>query len=132
VRYLLDTDVLIDNQRGRPYATTWLADRAADGLAVSVVSVAELYIGAYRQTDPQAHLRYIRSLLAILRVVELDVAIVERFAREHADLRHRGQLIPDFDLLIAATALEANLTLVTRNRRHFERINGIMLEVIEP
>jgi tRNA(fMet)-specific endonuclease VapC len=53
--------------------------------------------------------------------------IVERFARQRAALRRQGQLIPDMDLLIAATALEENLTLVTRNIRHFERIPELRL-----
>jgi predicted nucleic acid-binding protein len=53
--------------------------------------------------------------------------IVERFARQRAALRRQGQLIPDIDLLIAATALEENLTLVTRNIRHFERIPELRL-----
>lgn len=107
--YLIDTDILIDNQRRNNYATTWLAENVDAGLAVSVVSVAELYIGAYRQPDPQAHLDYIGSLHATLRFVDLTEAIAERFAREHADLRRRGLLIDDFDLLIGATALEGTL-----------------------
>jgi predicted nucleic acid-binding protein len=49
------------------------------------------------------------------------------FARTRAGLRARGILIPDLDLLIAATALEHDLTLLTRNRRHFDRITGLKL-----
>ena len=47
-----------------------------------------------------------------------------------AFLRRQGQLIPDLDLLIAATALAHDLTLVTRNRRHFSRI--LSLRLYEP
>ena len=53
--------------------------------------------------------------------------IAERFARLRAALRQHGQLIPDMDLLIAATALDADLALVTRNVRHFERIAELKL-----
>lgn len=42
-------------------------------------------------------------------------------------LRAEGRLIPDFDVVIAATALAHDLTLVTRNRRHFDRIAGLTL-----
>jgi predicted nucleic acid-binding protein len=42
-------------------------------------------------------------------------------------LRRQGNLIPDFDLLIAATALRHDLTLVTRDTAHFERIEGLQL-----
>ena len=52
---------------------------------------------------------------------------MRRFARLRGELRQRGLLIPDPDILIAATALTHNLTLVTRNRRHFERIPDLPL-----
>ncbi len=52
---------------------------------------------------------------------------MERFAELRAYLRRRGQLIPDFDLLIGATALQHNLTLLTFNRRDFERIPHLAL-----
>jgi tRNA(fMet)-specific endonuclease VapC len=52
---------------------------------------------------------------------------MEVFARTRADLRRSGQLIADLDLLIAATALHHDLTLLTRNVRHFARIPGLRL-----
>ena len=50
-----------------------------------------------------------------------------RFARVRGDLRVQGLLIPQADLFIAATALHHDLTLVTRNRRRFDRIPGLTL-----
>jgi predicted nucleic acid-binding protein len=52
---------------------------------------------------------------------------MERFAYLRAELRRRGQLFPDLDLLIAATALQHDLTLLTRNVRHFNRIPDLRL-----
>jgi len=58
---------------------------------------------------------------------------MQRFARFRGELRRRGQIIPDPDLRIAATAIEHGLTLVTRNRRNrrnrrdFDRIPGLAL-----
>jgi predicted nucleic acid-binding protein len=52
---------------------------------------------------------------------------MERFARIRAELRSQGQLIPDLDILIAASALEYELSLVTRNTRHFRRIPGLSI-----
>ena len=54
-------------------------------------------------------------------------AVMLRFARMRSELRRQGNLIPDFDLLIAATALEHDLILMTRNTRHFARIAGLRL-----
>jgi predicted nucleic acid-binding protein len=52
---------------------------------------------------------------------------MERFAEVRSFLRHRGQLIPDFDLLIGATALHYELTLLTFSRRDFQRIPDLKL-----
>ncbi len=52
---------------------------------------------------------------------------MDQFAVLRADLRRRGQLIPDLDLLIAATALSHDLALLTRNVRHFARIPGLRI-----
>jgi tRNA(fMet)-specific endonuclease VapC len=50
---------------------------------------------------------------------------MDRFAQTRTLLRSQGMLIPDMDILIAATALAHNLTLLTRNVRHFQRIPGL-------
>ncbi len=62
------------------------------------------------------------------RVVTLTDAIVVRAADIYADLRSRGELIGDADILIAATALVEGLVLVTNNRDHFARISGLRLD----
>jgi len=59
--------------------------------------------------------------------VGLSRPILRRFALLRGDLRARGQIIGDPDLLIAATALHRDMTLVTRNTRHFSRIVGLKL-----
>jgi tRNA(fMet)-specific endonuclease VapC len=52
---------------------------------------------------------------------------MEIFGRTRSGLRRAGQLIPDLDLLIGATALHHDLILLTRNRRHFTHIPGLRL-----
>jgi len=68
-----------------------------------------------------------RAFLADYAVLPVTESVAATFARTRARLRRRGQLIPDMDLLIAATALTYGLSLVTRNRRHFGRIDGLRL-----
>jgi predicted nucleic acid-binding protein len=60
-------------------------------------------------------------------MVPLTDPVMETFARIRADLRRGGRLISDLDLLIAATAIHHDLTLITRNVRHFERIPALSI-----
>ncbi len=71
--------------------------------------------------------------MTFLRGVTLfstDEETARIFGRERGQLRRAGQIIGDMDLLIAATALQHNLTLLTNNRRHFERIEGLRIESV--
>ena len=65
--------------------------------------------------------------MASIEVLYLNEAIARIFAQERRRLRSIGALIGDFDLLIGATAIHHNLTLLTNNRRHFERIEGLSI-----
>jgi tRNA(fMet)-specific endonuclease VapC len=125
MRYLVDTDWLIDALVGLPEAVATLECLASSGLGISIISVGEVYEGAYRTADPTARLARCRAFLSPFPVLPLTDPIMERFAKTLAALRQQGDLIPDLDLLIAATAMEHDLTLLTRNRRHCERIPGL-------
>lgn len=127
MRCLVDADWLIDAAIGRPAAAGTLDRLSGDGLAVSIIAVAELYEGAFGTPDPEATLASFREFLGDYAILPLTDKIIESFARMRAAPRRQGQMIPDMDLLIAATALAENLTLVTRNRRHFERVPGVRL-----
>ena len=96
-------------------------------VAVSIVSYGELFEGAHGAPDPARQLARYRAFLARFPVVPLSDPIMETFARVRADLRARRQLIPDFDLAIAATAITHDLALLTRNLRHFSRIPELTL-----
>ena len=125
--YLADSDRLIDALVGRPDAVRTLDRLSAEGVAVSIVSYGEIFEGAYGAPDPAAQLAHFRAYLARFPVVPLSDPVMARFAFHRAKLRDAGLLIPDFDLAIAATALEHDLMLVTRNRRHFGRIGCLRL-----
>jgi tRNA(fMet)-specific endonuclease VapC len=70
----------------------------------------------------------LEEFLAGVNVIGVSEQISKRFGHLRGTLRQLGQRIPDFDLLIAATAIEHNLTLLSNNRRHFERISGLRIE----
>jgi tRNA(fMet)-specific endonuclease VapC len=125
VSYLVDTDWVIDGLGGHGLE---VLDRLSEhGLAVSMVTLGEVFEGAHVFPDPEEKLRAYREFLSGYRVLPVSEGIMERFAGLRAGLRRQGTLIPDFDLVIAATALEHGLTLLTRNTKHFTRVPAIQL-----
>lgn len=125
MKYLLDTDVVIDHLRRKKILTEQLLNNGT----ISIITLGELIYGAYKSAYPQKSLITLKEDLAILdfEVININEMNVAEFGRIKADLEIRGERLDDFDLLIASTALVNNLVLVTRNKKHFKRIKGLKL-----
>ncbi len=126
--YLLDTDTLIYSLKGDPAVVANLNRHRRDPMAVSVISLMELYYGAYKSQRVESNLAKVRALEWGFRVLPVGPELAETFGSLKAGLESRGLPLDDFDLSLAATALSQNLVLVTNNGRHFERIEGLRLE----
>ncbi len=100
------------------------------GVGISAISVAELYDGIPGAHDPDQSERELTELVGQFDLLEVDVEIARLFGFERYRLRRRGEPIGDMDLLIAATAVRHDLTLLTNNRRHFDRIPDLAVESI--
>ena len=125
--YLLDTDWAIDAFRRPEARSALLRHIAPSRIGVSRVTIAELYEGAFSSVDPQSRLTSIRLFVSPFRIIEIDDPIAVAFAKLRAFLYRRGEGLANFDLLIAATALRHDLTLLTFNRRYFARVPGLRL-----
>ena len=121
-RYLVDTDWIIDVLHNQQFAADTLEELAPDGLAKSVITYGELWEGAMFSLDPRVALRALDSFLQSKELLTLTTDTMQLFGEFRGTLRQAGQPIGDFDLLIAATAVEHDLTLITRNVRHFQRL----------
>lgn len=124
---LADTDCMIDFlKRKDPANSRVRAAFVAKELAVSAVTAYELYFG--EPSGPgRADLDRLLREIDVLAVTQTRAAI----AAEHgAALARAGMRLAVPDLLIAGTAIEAELPLITRNVRHFSRVPG--LEIIDP
>jgi predicted nucleic acid-binding protein len=127
VRYLVDTDWAIHYLNDHPAISQRLDELKLEGLAPSVVSMAELYEGVYYSTDPIGNAQDLQDFLGGVSILGLDVETAQVFGRHRGRLRAARTIIGDFDLLIGATALRHDLTLLSNNRRHFELIEGLRL-----
>lgn len=127
MKYLVDTDWVVDYLKGKSPAVNELARLSDDGLAISVITYGEIYEGIYFASDPQSSERGFLLFLRLVKVLGLSRQVMKRFARLRGELRRKGQLIGDPDLLIAATALQHKLTLLSRNLSDFQRVPALEL-----
>jgi predicted nucleic acid-binding protein len=120
--YLIDSDVLIDISRDRPEAIDYV-DTLPDPWMISQVTAMELLVGARDKRE----VAYLDAFLSSYPIDPLIAAIGERayqllkgYAKSHG--------LHVFDSLVAATALEEGLTLVTKNQRHFAIVNQLIVQ----
>ena len=127
--YLVDTDWIVDVLHGQETAIHTLLQLAPQGLAVSLISYGELYEGAYYAShNREAALAGVQTFLTGKELISLTTRIMECFAIVRGQLpRSLRQQLGDMDLLIAATALTHNLTLVTRNWKDFQHVPNLTL-----
>lgn len=128
--YLFDTDAISELLRPRPLQAylEWLKKIAREDQYASAVTIGELFKGAYRSRANERHLQNIEErVLPAVTPLPYDVATARVFGQIRAQLEEAGQILPDADLQIAATALYHNLELVTGNLRHFQRIPNLRI-----
>jgi len=125
--HLLDTGWIIRHLRASRDFTAAISRIGAGRLAVSIVALAELAEGIYRASDPAAARSAVEAFLSDKAVLRLTPQICDLFGSLRAELRGQNLLIGDIDLFIASTSLESLLTLLTTNRKHFERITGLRI-----
>ncbi len=128
MKYLIDTDWMIDHMKGEDRIVRKLKILAPEGMAISVITLAEIYEGVYHSKDPAKSQQLLDDFLAPeLEVLNVDQEICKVFGRERGKLRRLKKTISDFDLLIASTTLHYDLTLLTNNRRHYEMVEGLKI-----
>lgn len=128
--FLIDTDWVIDHFNGMAQVTLRLKELEPQGLGLSVISVAELWEGVFFSRDPRRSQIMLEEFLSGVVILGLDEEVCKRFGQLRGSLRKLGKRIGDFDLLIAATALQHSLTLLTNNQKHFADIAGLQIESV--
>ena len=132
--YLLDTNVLTELRRKLPDARVlhWFSQRPATTLYLSVLTLGEIRKGIEVLPDPARRLTLLDWLETRLpaffagRILPIDAAVAYRWGRMVAQA---GRPVPAIDSLLAATAEQHGLTLVTRNLRD---VKGLAVQVINP
>lgn len=130
-QYLLDTNICIHYLKGDFDLKNKVRQIGRINCYISEITLAELLFGAENSSPAryQENLKRVhRFELAFSAQTLPTVTGFSIYAKEKARLRKSGRIVGDFDLLIGATALRYNLTLVTRNTKDFTNLAGIQLE----
>lgn len=131
MKYLIDTDWTIHYLNGNQSIVDQLIALRKEGLAISVTSLTEVYEGVYYSRDPKSSQEGLNNFLKLVTILPDSDETAKIFGKLRGGLREKGKLIDDFDLMIASTALHHNLTILTNNRKHFERVDGLEIISIE-
>ena len=125
-RFLIDTDACIAFLDGADVRLRdrWLGTPSND-LALCSVVKTELYRGAWGSSDPVGVLARLEHFMAPFRSLPYDDRAAERCGEIISTLARSGRSIGQSDCMIAAIALAEDLTVVTRNLRHFRRVRGL-------
>ena len=127
MNFLLDTDTCSAHMR-RPAKLAHRFIQHTGQIAISTVTLAELYAGAYKHSQVNRLLALITDLLQEIQVIDFDSACAEKFGQVRGTLLQQGMSVPTTDLMIASAALVHNLTLVTHNTADFQNIPGLRLD----
>ena len=127
--YLVDTDWVIDHLANVPEAVQLLDRLAPEGIAISIITYMEVYQGVLRSSGPEGNQSKLKAFVDTVPVLPLTATVARRCAHLRETLRRQGKRVNAraLDLIIAATALEYDLTLVTRNTEDYADIPELKL-----
>ncbi|MDQ3702971.1 MAG: type II toxin-antitoxin system VapC family toxin [Chloroflexota bacterium] len=127
--YLIDSDWLIDHLDDDPAAVALLTQLAPQRIAISIISYLEVFQGTLKTPAPAVAQAKLETFLRKVPVFPLSPDVARRCAHVRETLRRQGKQVHrrSLDLIIAATALEHDLTLVTRNKNDFADVVGLQL-----
>ena len=125
--FLLDTDTVIYSMKGKEAVQKNLLLHFNDPIMLNTITLMELYYGAYKSQKVTSNLAKIKLLEQSLEIIHIGMESAEIFGMLKAQLEVNGTRLDDFDLILASCALSRNLTLVTNNLKHFQRIDELKL-----
>ena len=130
--YFLDTCICIEFLRGGlKSGYRLMRDSKPEDFQLPAIVLAELFYGAEHSANPSRETKVVETFVEAFEIAPFDSAAARKYAAIRQELGAKGKLIGDRDLMIAATALANNATLVSRNLREFRRVPSLQLESLD-
>lgn len=128
---IFDSSEIIALERNREQAETIIKGREDEPFGISVVTVAELLHGAERADTETRKLKrqaFVEKIIESFPIYPFDTYVARIYARIWASLAKKGLIVGAHDMIIAATAISLDFTVITSNIRDFEKIEGLRFE----
>ena len=129
MEYLLDTNICIYIIKKKPEIVLEKFKTFPLGsIGISVITLAELQYGIRKSANPDKNLMALNQFIIPLEVIDFDYKATIEYGLIRSKLEKKGTPIGPLDTLIGAHALSLGLTIVTNNKKEFERIEGLKIE----
>lgn len=125
--FALDSNTLIYYFKDMGNVSDNLLQLSPKDIGVPSIVVYELEVGIAKSTAPEKRTQQLKTFLSAVTVLPFAEAEAQSAAFIRADLEKQGQPIGSYDILVAATALANNATLVTRNIAEFSRVQNLKI-----
>lgn len=127
--YCFDTNIIIDIFHGKKSIELKLNEikESASDIFITPISLCELYKGAYLFFKPEEGVAQIDKFVSSLQILEFEQNACKEFGKTYAELKKKGKMTDEADLMIASIAKVNGLTMITRNKKHFEN-TGVKIE----
>jgi predicted nucleic acid-binding protein len=125
----LDTDLLVAILRGDDEAKEKIRQLDEEGRnATTSINAFEIFYGAYKSKKREKNVEGSKRLLSRMDILSIDGGAAEKAGSIFAKIELEGLPVEFRDVLIAASSIENHLTLVTRNKKHYQRISDLSIE----
>lgn len=131
---ILDTSILIEAEKGRLDTDAFIKERKEELFGLSVISVSELLHGVHRADNEKKRLKrsaFVEKVLELFPVYPFEISAARIYAEIWASLLKRGIQVGAHDLMIASTAIAHGFSVATFNRRYFDKIESLTLEILQ-
>ncbi|MCM1322400.1 MAG: PIN domain-containing protein [Bacteroides sp.] len=127
MKYFLDANFISYFIGGKKEALNFINDVSSiDEIKIPDIAYYEILRGLFYK-DAKNVLEKFEAFAKYFGVISMTAETMKIAAKIYADLRHRGKIIEDDDILIAALTIECGATLLTSNKRHFENIENLKI-----
>lgn len=129
---LIDSDVLIEIEKGRINLRDFILKREEEEFFISAITASELLHGVWRANDPDIRARrsaFVESILSTFPILDIDLRIGRIHAQIASQMLKEKKIIGIHDTWIAASCLAYGLTLISKNIKDFQKIPGLRVEI---